>query len=1636
MDEGLEKAYETAKKARKRGFDPKDEPEIPLAEDLAARVEKLAGPEGVAEAIRDLEKDYSREDLTFKIAEMIVDDEFGHLSDSEAAEQSVRTCLAIITEGVAAAAPIEGITKVDIKENFDGSLYLAIYFAGPIRSAGGTAAALAVLLGDFVRRKMNLSSYEPSDLEVERFVEEVNIYGDTVGLQYTPREDEVREAYQNIPVEVTGEPTEQEVVTGYRNLERVETNRVRGGAVLAIAEGVLQKAPKILKHLDNLGLGGWEWLSDLQKPSSSEEEEKQKYPKGDKYLKDIIAGRAVFSHPGRPGGFRLRYGRARNTGLAAAGVHPATMRILDDHISTGIQLKTERPGKATAVSPVDSIEGPTVLLKDGSVIRLDSASVAKDIKDDVKEILSLGDILFGYGEFLENNHPLMPSGYCQEWWSLEVKKELKNKDFEEDLAPYLEPPFETPSPGLALEVSRNLDVPLHPDFTFNYHDLEIEEIERLGNWLASCDASFEGEILGNLRGNLDKDSKRMLEVLEVPHDVEGDEIIIGEESLPLCESLGLVEGENLNSNRLSSAVRENSELDTVDLLNLVAGFPIREKAPTRIGARMGRPEKTNPRKMSPPPHVLFPIGWAGGNTRNVGKASDKENVQIEVAHCECPECGEVTILNKCPSCGTRTEMTRYCTKCERPSKEENCVACGGRATFYREREVDLKSFLNDALGRLEEGIPGTLKGVKGMTSAYKLPEPLEKGILRSKHDVYVFKDGTIRFDATDLPLTHFYPREIDVSVERLREMGYTEDYRGDPLENENQILELKVQDILLSKSATGYLLKTAQFVDDLLEKFYDLPPFYNANEKEDLIGHLVIGLAPHTSAGITGRIIGFSEANVGYAHPYFHAAKRRNCFNYDHRVFFYDESVDKFVTSKVGELVENRFQNKEPIPLDNFGTEKVCSDGNLYAYVLDRESGKLVKKPINCFIRGRTEKWVNITTSTNRELKVTPGHNISVMEDGELRVKKAIEISEGDRIPISLKTPIETKIDNLNLARELSTLEEEKLMQIRIRNVEEFFVQIMEEIGKKKLYEICGGAKSFPKSLSDWYKSVPLLHFKKICSEGVRDYEDLPKDAKLGIRRDSVALPCYIEDILSLFWLLGMYCAEGWSRSTESSHQVSFRIGNERLRERVKSAIKSVFGLDPYEKNGKLTYSSKILRFLISNVWNAGSSAYEKKVPEIVYHGDDEKVKAFLSAYFDGDGSISLSPDRVTFYSVSKKLLEGISNLLLRVDVFSRYLRTGLREPGRTVARKYKKRGKEPVEHRLYHLVLTGEDRYKFASYVQPVSEKKRDRASKMAEFSPENAKRLINYKGKNYEATPSSDYTFDVVKGTSVLKTRGEKTYCIDVDGEEILDKNVLWHNQLVQLRCDGDEDAIMLLLDGLLNFSRYYLPETRGGKMDAPLVLTPHLDPSEIDDEAHNLDVDEIYPLEFYEASLLYENPSKLSSKIGIAENRLGTEEQYKNLSFSEAHNPTSISAGPTSCRYKSLGPMEEKTDSQLSLARKIRAVDESDVVERLIENHFIPDLKGNLRAFSRQKFRCASCNSKYRRVPLTGKCTNCGENLILTVTKGGVEKYIDVARRVAGEYGASQYTKQRLRLVEEEIESVFVSDIKEQLSLADFV
>jgi DNA polymerase II large subunit len=93
-----------------------------------------------------------------------------------------------------------------------------------------------------------------------------------------------------------------------------------------------------------------------------------------------------------------------------------------------------------------------------------------------------------------------------------------------------------------------------------------------------------------------------------------------------------------------------------------------------------------------------------------------------------------------------------------------------------------------------------VKGVKGLTSDSRTPELIEKGILRAEFGLSTFKDGTVRFDATDAPLTHFNGKEVGVGVEKLRELGYLVDYKQRKLVDEGQLCELQLQDVVIPES--------------------------------------------------------------------------------------------------------------------------------------------------------------------------------------------------------------------------------------------------------------------------------------------------------------------------------------------------------------------------------------------------------------------------------------------------------------------------------------------------------------------------------------------------------------------------------------------------------------------------------------------------------------------------------------------------------------------------------------------------------------------------------------------------------------------------------------------------------------------
>ena len=1340
LETRLDRAIAIAETARERGEDPVPEVEIPVATDMADRVENILGIDGVAGRVRELDAEYSRERAALMLVEDFV---AGTVGDYETRagkiEGAVRTAVALLTEGVV-AAPIEGIDRVWVEENDDGTEFVAVAYAGPIRSAGGTAQALSVLVADYARSLLGLDPYKPREAEVERYAEEVALYDQETGLQYTPSDEEAKHIARNVPIMLDGEATGENEVSGFRDLERVDTNRSRGGMCLVLAEGIALKAPKIQRYTDDLDDVEWPWLQALidgdvgEDGAEAEDEDDaaettettgppRAKPKG-KYLRDLIAGRPVFSHPSEAGGFRLRYGRARNHGHATAGVHPATMHLVDDFLATGTQIKTERPGKAAGVVPVDSIAGPTVKLANGDVRQIEDPETALEVRNGVEAILDLGEYLVNYGEFVENNQPLAPASYTVEWWVQDLEAAGADVQALRD-SPYVD--LADPDPEQALNWARDHDAPLHPAYTYLYHDLDVATLEQLAAGIEA--GTIEADELHVPRS---EPVRQALEALLVEHRQREEQLIVPTWR-PLVRTLGFDEDLNRQWTHedLSPSAREWE--NAMQAVQEVAPFAVQERAPTRIGNRMGRPEKSESRDLSPAVHTLFPIGAAGGDQRDVAEAAaagdeldgSRGTVEVELGRRECPACGTETYKPRCPECGEHTRSVYECSDCSiRAEPDESgrveCPRCGTELSSVERQTVDLAAEFEGALTAVSERETSLdiVKGVKGLMSETKVPEPMEKGVLRAKHGVTAFKDGTVRYDMTDLPVTAVRPEELDVTVADFRELGYETDVNGDPLEHPDQLVELRVQDVILSDGAAEHMLKTADFVDELLTDYYGMNAFYDLEDREDLIGELVFGLAPHTSAAVVGRVAGFTSAAVGYAHPYFHAAKRRNCFHPETKIWFEDEN-GVWQRETIETVVEERLENPRE---DDFGTLVADLDGAIHVPSIETD-GTPTLEPVTAVSKHvSTDHLLEIQLESGRSLRVTPDHSMRKWEGGVCELA-ASQIEPGDVIP------------------------------------------------RPELETVSGS------QLDQW----------------------LSTSDRAG---------------------------------PEAAHEIA-------------------------------------------------------------------------------DGSAG------------------------------------------------------PVE--------------------------------------------------------------MDAVSSVNIIESDVENTYSVTV-----ANTNTLLANGQFIGQCDGDEDCVMLLMDGLLNFSKQYLPDKRGGRMDAPLVMSSRIDPTEIDDEAHNVDTVDQYPRAFYEATRELADPDAVD--VEIAEDHLGTDRAYADFGFT--HDTSDIALGPDLSAYKTLGSMMEKMDAQLELARKLRAVDETDVAERVIEYHFLPDLIGNLRAFTRQEVRCLSCGKKYRRVPLTGQCRECGGDVTLTVHEGSVSKYLDTAIEVADEYGAREYTTQRLRILERSIESIFENDKNKQSGIADFM
>ena len=489
--EQVNKLYAQIRKARQKGYDITTTVEPKIAYDLSDRVAKMHNID-ISDRLRSLLSHTTKEKAALKIAEEIALGEYGTGDLKTRLENAVRVSLAVVTEGVT-VAPLQGISDVQIKDNKDGSQYLSVSFAGPIRSAGGTEAALTMLIADQVRKVTGLDKYQANsfDDETGRFIEELRLYEREVGnFQFKVLDEDINNCISNLPVELAGVDTDPVELVIHRGLKRIQTNRVRGGALRVMNDGLIGRSRKLSKLVETLSLEGWDWLGRLKGAIQTGNDDTVSHR-----MSEVITGRPVLSMNKNIGGFRLRYGRCFNTGFATVGIHNTIPVLLQNAIVVGTQIKMDVPGKASTIALIDTIEPPIVKLNDGTVLQINTKEQAQNLKTQIDKILYLGDILISYGDFLENNAQLLPASYVEEIWALELFerikeiKEIDNKShgfkYNELVEFCLNPFTKIPSIEEALMISSQFNIPLHPKYSFYWESINLREFLFIRNALLS-----------------------------------------------------------------------------------------------------------------------------------------------------------------------------------------------------------------------------------------------------------------------------------------------------------------------------------------------------------------------------------------------------------------------------------------------------------------------------------------------------------------------------------------------------------------------------------------------------------------------------------------------------------------------------------------------------------------------------------------------------------------------------------------------------------------------------------------------------------------------------------------------------------------------------------------------------------------------------------------------------------------------------------------------------------------------------------------------------------------------------------------------------------------------------------------------
>lgn len=469
---------------------------------------------------------------------------------------------------------------------------------------------------------------------------------------------------------------------------------------------------------------------------------------------------------------------------------------------------------------------------------------------------------------------------------------------------------------------------------------------------------------------------------------------------------------------------------------------------------------------------------------------------------------------------------------------------------------------------------------------------------------------------------------------------------------------------------------------------------------------------------------------------------------------------DKIKKVKIGEYIDNHIESIEINDIEKHPNDTTLAwikKDNVEIMSCD-VAGKMHWKKVEAVTQhpvineDGTNTLLKVILKSGREVSATKAKSFLMRINNEIVPVNGKDLRVGDRLPVSTVLHVDKELTHINLSDYLS-----KKDFLFMSEVDKALQKIKET---RQWYQKYHGKEfTLPYTRSDAFYQTFVSKKEKRKQEYVKDCVYPAHCSKVTSQ-----IPETFELDEDFGFFVGAYLAEGHATTQHamiSNNNAFYREAVSKFFDKYKINHHTVARTINNGLSTDIRSHSSVLAVLMRD--NFGELSHSKKLPAELIFANKEFLKSLINGYFSGDGTIRTYGGSVSVLSVSRELLNGIQQVLLRFGIVSNI----------KMIAKNKKEFKNPVQQ-PYNLELSYDNAFKFAQTFTLIIKEKQELLDKIKNtYTPK-------FTNGPYDIIPNvvlSDGTINIHRDTIMKK----------MENANEKDKDVL--NKILEEECIYDE-------------------------------------------------------------------------------------------------------------------------------------------------------------------------------------------------------------------------------------------------------